>query len=210
MKKNWVTEDRYFRLITTIFGIGIVDLWCSYDHQLPSKHCHKNCDLMEIVNMLAKDLLENEECDEIVSKDEKALVIGVDLNVLGDEQQPSNPSTASEITATSSALNSSLVGTTKETRIELELAKHVFKYNDAKLDCMRAENNPRLQETRQVVQKRTKRNSYRDCPGPKRARTAFYCDVYPSPSGCSWHWVCCDCHEGHCVKIRQDLENTHD
>ena len=95
--------------------------------------------------MLAKDLLENEECDEIVSKDEEALVIGTDLNVLEDEQQPPNPSTASGITDASSTLNCSLVCTTKETRIELELAKDVFKYNDAKLDCMRTKK-PRLQQ----------------------------------------------------------------
>ena len=42
LEKHWVTEDGYFRLITTVFRIGIVDLWRSYDHHLPSKHCHKD------------------------------------------------------------------------------------------------------------------------------------------------------------------------
>ena len=66
LEKYWVTNDGYFRLFTTVLGIGIVDVWNGYCHHLGERHRHKHCNLMELVDMLTKDLLDNEESKVLV------------------------------------------------------------------------------------------------------------------------------------------------
>ena len=43
--------------------------------------------LDKVVNMMGKDLLKNEEYDEVLNKDKEALIIEADINVLEDEEQ---------------------------------------------------------------------------------------------------------------------------
>ena len=100
LEKHWVTEDGYFQIFTTIFGVCVVDVWYAYLHHLPKnvKHRHVKCSLMDVVNMLAKDLLENEESKEAEVESETELCIGLEKEI--DLNCENNFSQVSEITMT--------------------------------------------------------------------------------------------------------------
>jgi hypothetical protein len=59
LEKHWVTEDGFFRLMTTIIGITITDAWKGYNHHLHDNHRHKGMELMEFTRLLTKDILDN-------------------------------------------------------------------------------------------------------------------------------------------------------
>ena len=59
LEKHWVTEDGFFRLVTTLFGIVVTDCWKAYCWHLPQQHRHADLELIEFVRLLAKDLLNN-------------------------------------------------------------------------------------------------------------------------------------------------------
>ena len=42
LEKFWITTDPYFRLSTTLFGIGVVDCWKALRFHLHDKHRYKN------------------------------------------------------------------------------------------------------------------------------------------------------------------------
>ena len=46
LEKCWVTEDGYFRILTTMFGITVVDAWRAYRHHTRLTHRHHNIELM--------------------------------------------------------------------------------------------------------------------------------------------------------------------
>ena len=52
LEKHWVTKDAYFRLMTSLFGIVVVDCWRAYRH-----HLHKNSFDKEIAARDFADLL---------------------------------------------------------------------------------------------------------------------------------------------------------
>ena len=69
LEKQWVTDDGFFRLVTTLFGIVVVDCWKGYNHHLPANHRHKGLELDTFIRILAKDLLENKLQSERLSED---------------------------------------------------------------------------------------------------------------------------------------------
>ena len=53
LEKHWITFSGFFWLITSLFGITVVDAWKGY-------LCHKKIKLLDIVDMmLCKDMIEN-------------------------------------------------------------------------------------------------------------------------------------------------------
>jgi len=54
-----------------------VDCWNAYKHHLPQKHRHKGCDLINMVNMMVKDLLHNKE-NNTIEVDSSSLCIVVE------------------------------------------------------------------------------------------------------------------------------------
>ena len=64
LEKCWVTSDGFFRIITTLFGITVVDAWRGYKRSLLTTHRHKNVPLLKFVDMMVLDLLTNEMKDE--------------------------------------------------------------------------------------------------------------------------------------------------
>ena len=61
LEKFWVCRSGFFRIVTTLFGITVVDAFKTYLHHLGSTHHWKNTlTVMEFSDMLALDLLNNQ------------------------------------------------------------------------------------------------------------------------------------------------------
>ena len=74
LEKHWVTEDGYFRLVTSLFGIVVTDCWKSYMWHLAPQYRHQGIEIAEYARLLAKDLFENESSSERTLQD-RALTI---------------------------------------------------------------------------------------------------------------------------------------
>ena len=59
LERQWVTQDGYFRIITTIFGMTVTDTMKGYRHHLPGLHRHKHVSTRFFNDMLCKDMLNN-------------------------------------------------------------------------------------------------------------------------------------------------------
>ena len=59
LEKHWVTQDGFFRIVTTLFGVTVVDCWVAYRWHLHHNHRHKNISLIDYVNMATYDLIHN-------------------------------------------------------------------------------------------------------------------------------------------------------
>jgi hypothetical protein len=59
LEKHWVTQSGYFRLPTALFGMAVTDRWKAHPHHLPSRHSHKQIEILGFGNKLAKDMLDN-------------------------------------------------------------------------------------------------------------------------------------------------------
>jgi len=64
LEKHWITQCGFFRVVTTLFGVTVVDAWRGYMWHLGTNHRHKKIPLMDFVNLLCKDLLDNEFVNE--------------------------------------------------------------------------------------------------------------------------------------------------
>ena len=60
VEKVWVTQDGYFRIFSTIFGMSITDSWKAYKHHLPNKSKDKQITVKRYANKLALSLLNND------------------------------------------------------------------------------------------------------------------------------------------------------
>ena len=69
LEKHWVTDDGFFRLIMTLFGIVVTDCWKGYSFHLPTNHRHKGLEIEEFTRLLARDLLENTFPNDRVSEE---------------------------------------------------------------------------------------------------------------------------------------------
>jgi len=59
LEKYWITTNGYFRIITSLFGITVVDAWKGYVWHCGPNHRHKKINLLNFVDMLCKDMLNN-------------------------------------------------------------------------------------------------------------------------------------------------------
>jgi len=73
LEKHWKTEDGYFQIITTIFGICITDAWKAYQFHLGNWHHHKQITIDDFADLLCHDCLNNKFSD--MTSEESALVI---------------------------------------------------------------------------------------------------------------------------------------
>mmetsp|Transcript_1406 Transcript_1406/g.2559 ORF Transcript_1406/g.2559 Transcript_1406/m.2559 type:complete len:267 (-) Transcript_1406:216-1016(-) len=67
LEKCWVTQDGYFRIITTLIGITIVDAWRAYRFHSNENHRHNKIELLEFADFMAYDMLKNNLPDEIIT-----------------------------------------------------------------------------------------------------------------------------------------------
>ena len=60
LEQHWITADGFFRNITTLFGINVVDSWKGYRYHLDRSHRHKNIDLIGYTKILIWDMFNND------------------------------------------------------------------------------------------------------------------------------------------------------
>ena len=93
-----MTEDEYFRLLTTLFGIVCTDAWRAYHHHLPPNHHHKKLDVKAFASMLARDCFQNNHSTVMPVKD--ALTIIQKSLPINPNNAPILPNTVADVTAT--------------------------------------------------------------------------------------------------------------
>jgi len=207
LEKFWVTNDGYFRLFTTVFGICVVDAWNGYRHHLDKRHRHKKCDLMTVVNMMAKDMLYNLEDEEIASNDDT-----LNIGIVNTEFAISTSSEMSQLTSPSfsTSSNHSLSPTMKVGLLAIELAKHTMVNTNEFLNVKRKRTQGRDGGfNREVNAKRRKRNPCRLCNHNNvEKRTSQYCNGCKPPSGCKHFWLCNECVLNHHSTVRKNFEDS--
>jgi hypothetical protein len=92
LEKHWVTEDGFFRLITTLFGICITDCWLGYKHHLHPNHHHKKTEIeiVSFASILAKDCLYNSYSSDYCEDQDLVLM----------DHTPAQPSTITGLLST--------------------------------------------------------------------------------------------------------------
>ena len=75
-----MTDDGFFRLIMTLFGIVVTDCWKGYSFHLPTNHRHKGLEIEELTRLLAQDLLENTFPNDQVSEERALTIMETDNN----------------------------------------------------------------------------------------------------------------------------------
>jgi len=63
LEKHWKTEDGYFQIITTIFGICITNAWKAYRFHIGNRHHHKQMTIDDFADLLCHDCLNNKFTD---------------------------------------------------------------------------------------------------------------------------------------------------
>ena len=209
LEKFWVTTDGFFRLFTTVFGICVVDCWNGYNFHLDSGHRHKNCELMEYVNMLARDLIHNDESDELEVEDDTICIPGVPVPVR--EVNISSPSTiASELTSPFPSHSSTSDLMSKDTQKMIELAKHQLHLIDTYTEVTRKRKSGRTGRDVTYQSKRRKRFNCHECLGMGvEKKVSYYCRECEPPSSCMKYWLCHECMPMHCKRIRDEIDGKH-
>ena len=72
-----MAEDGYFRILTTVFGICVIDVWRGYQAMCKPNHRHYDIPMKPFVDVLILDLLENNE-KEFEKETEKDYVLPLD------------------------------------------------------------------------------------------------------------------------------------
>ena len=73
LEKSWVTQDGYFRVLTTLIGTNVVDTYRAYISHCRRSHRHKKLELMEFTDMLCYDMLKNDLPDQVALHDSFSL-----------------------------------------------------------------------------------------------------------------------------------------
>ena len=198
----WVAQDGYFWIITAVFGMCVVDCWNAYKHHLPQKHRHKDCDLMSMVNVMAKDLLDNKE-NNTIEVDSSSLCIAVGL-VRNVATSPSSASKVSQLTGKYSATASEL----KDLKLPLQVESHMMVPFNDQTDAKRKGGNKRTGREILKMRKRTKRGDCFECKrmsNIKIKRVKYYCPECVAPFNCKYYWLCHDCLPDHRSRIYNEL-----
>lgn len=99
LEKCWVTQDGYFRIITTLIGITVVDAWRAYRFHSNEHHRHNNIELLEFADFMAYDMLKNNLPDEIIADSHTLL----SKKAFAIHPPSTNPLSGIEISTTSAA-----------------------------------------------------------------------------------------------------------
>ena len=136
----------------------------AYKYHLPNNHRHKNCELMNAVNMMAKNLLKNTESDT-VEIGNSSLCIGL-APVRNIATSPSIASRVSQLT------ERSWTAEVKELKIKLEVELHRPVPCDAMIDAKRPGTNARTGRAVMKMKKRSKRGDCMECKRMKKEKSA--------------------------------------
>lgn len=205
LEKMWVIPYGYFQIVTGVFGMCVADCWSAYKHHLPNNHRHKNWELMNAVNMMAKDLLKNTESDT-VEIDNSSLCIGL-APVQNIATSPSVASRVSQLT------ERSWKAEVKELKLKLEVELHRPVPCDDMIDAKRPGTNARTGRAVMKMKKRSKRSECMECKRMKKgkiSRVRYYCPKCEAPRYCRYYWLCLDCLQDRKDRIYGELVATLD
>jgi hypothetical protein len=60
LEKKWVTQDCWFRIFSTLFGMTVTDAWRALKYSVPQNSPHKHMTIRDFVDILAGDILKME------------------------------------------------------------------------------------------------------------------------------------------------------
>ena len=194
LDKQWITNDGYFRIATTVFGMTIVDMWHGYQYHLNHQHRHKSLTAVQFASILAKDCLNNGFSRRLPS--EMAFTIGIPSNL---RPQPSlSPMTASLSAgagATGTTMNTVASTSTAATFSHvLEVCPYVETYNK------------RGREGQINNGTRNRRGYCRAC----KKKTRWFCNSCDDTSGAKLAWYCntSDCKKVHEKQVMGTARNS--
>ncbi|GFH45724.1 hypothetical protein CTEN210_02198 [Chaetoceros tenuissimus] len=181
LEKFWVTRDGYFRIITTVFGICVVDCWRGYKHHLSPRHRHKDMDLLDFVSILALDMVKNNCSKTVAERGTLNIGIGDDeigVNEIDDDDDETTlgsmrRSVPRNVNISANELDISQLSSptfASSINIELLLLEHSLKKNDE----VKFENERKRMisgQIKNVQRQRVKRNRCSQCS----KRTYYYC-----------------------------------
>jgi hypothetical protein len=192
LEKFWVTNCGYFRLLTTVFGITIVDCWRAYCHHLNDSHRHKNIELLKFVDMVAHDMLHNSyPNDENWEEDVLTIHSAVPTAI-----QCSQNESVSQMTGTPPFTN---IQRSCDDEFSLEWMKHELVKCD---DMIMHKVNGRCKQ-------RTRRGTCRICKVDTK-RSPFYCKECTESTHLGCFWICDrnkypECYNLHKELVRQKM-----
>ena len=105
LEKCWVSMDGYFRIITTVLGICIVNAWRGYQVSTNSNHRHYKIRLMDFVDMLAMDMVENTLQDQEEEDATSSFRQEIIINAIQGHDSQQSMSSLSTIANTNSPVN---------------------------------------------------------------------------------------------------------
>ena len=182
LEKYWVTQDGYFRLATTLFGITVTDAWRAYQWHLANNHRHKDQPILEFANILAFDCFENQFSKEPEVLDTFSIM-------WKSSPQPSTISALTQDSFNADVVTVDVVAASKPTcTLHKFTGKTVNVYKNAK--------------DKERIGQRTKRGKCTICS----MKTYWYCGVCKKPAGCTKTWVCHPTTERKCLVVHCDGE----
>ena len=176
LEKSWKTHDGYFRLLTSLIGINVVDAWQAYRHHCRCNHSHKNIELQDFAKMLSYDMLFNQLSDQEALKDSFTISTG--------REQP--PQTHHN-----------------HTPPQLMLPDQCAIVNDI-MDNYRSHNLVQItKRERNGSGWRLKRArcTTKGCPG----KTSMYCPACFPPDNRDKAWICSKCEQKHQLAVRSKI-----
>jgi Transposase IS4 len=195
LEKYWITEDGYFRLITTLFGIVVTDAWKGYQHHIHINHRHKGMELESFTNILAKDMLENKypttpEVEDafsiLTSNIVDGDIINSSISIDNGNQTTFSPLTTSDSQSLCLSYLQMISETTKK--------RHTLKRcDDLITHSVHVKNDIR-------TGKRSKRGLCMICGN----KTSFYCSDCPPTHKRVKAWCCIDSIKGNCYTKHVD------
>ena len=130
LEKIWVSRCGYFRIVTTIFGICVVDCWKAYTFHCHPANTHSRLPLIPFVNMMINDIFNfANELPNTVPCDSQTV-----FSILTEEQKkkPETPApTKSLPVPIISPPASSVVGTNIRIHNEVETVRSPITVDDA-------------------------------------------------------------------------------
>ena len=197
-EKQWITNDGYFRIATTVFGMTIVDMWHGYRYHLNHQHRHKNLSALQFASILAKDCLNNGFSRRLPS--EMAFTIGIPSTLPRTESL--SPMTASARSASNAAAAASTTSTTVASSGGTPAVfNHVLE-----LCTMTQSYRKRGRDGKMRSGERQKRGYCRCC----KKKTRYFCNFCEDTLGAKLAWYCnaSDCKKGHEKHVLGTVRNS--
>jgi hypothetical protein len=201
LEKQWVTEDGYFRLVTTLFGTCVTDAWKAYQYHVGNRHRHKSIEIMEFAKLLTKDLLANKYNKRIDSDDTLVLTTITIGTMVSAAAASHSISQVSELTgdpgdALLAWSKKQIALLTLEKEHSLTLCDELIAYKVGK-------------GKKQRQGKRKKRGKCMICGN----NTRHYCEGCQPSCKRKRQWCCSNdvkrqCHVKHIEAIKQEMEST--